>query len=92
MVDISRRLETILPSAEVQQQELVCIDVRKFRLLDVDAANPVPALLEKCHKMMADEPTGSSDNDPLHTNTPSPIPALAVPRSCSLCRTTIRES
>jgi hypothetical protein len=62
VLDLLHGLETVVPAAQVEEEELVGGRGRVLGALQVDAANPVPLLLEIAHQMMADEPAGPGDD------------------------------
>ena len=59
LVDALRCLQAVLPTPEVEQQELVRVDIRVLGFLDIDASYPVAALPEVGHEMMADKAAGT---------------------------------
>ena len=59
LINAARRLKAVAPTPEVQQLEL--IGARRLVLgnLDVDAADPIAAVLEVAHQVMTDKPASS---------------------------------
>ena len=62
-------LQARVPATEVEEVELVGRRLFELRPLDVDAADPVAALLEVLDEVMADESTGASDENASHEGT-----------------------
>jgi hypothetical protein len=63
LVDAARRLEAVVPALEVEDLELVRRRRFVFRVLDVDAANPVSLGDEIFDQVMADESAGAGHQD-----------------------------
>ena len=81
VVDAAGRLEGLLAQAQVADLELVGVDRGVLGHLEVDAADPVAALLEVGHQVVADEAAGSGHEDSLHDpNSLRALRAYPLPR------------
>src|SRR5690242_17021418 len=63
MLDALRGLEAALPPTKVEQAKLIGIALGVFRMLDVNAANPVALPLQEGNQMMADKTAGPGDEN-----------------------------
>jgi hypothetical protein len=63
LVDPRRRLETGIPAPQVEQAELLRGGGLVFRLLDVDAANPITTLDKVFRQVVADKSAGTRHGD-----------------------------
>ena len=92
LVDVARRLQTVVPPPQIEDFELVCVDIGEFRILEIDSAYPVSALFQIRDKMMTDEATSPCNENTFHVpSTPQtsdvswPSANVPLPRDQEQC-------
>src|SRR5438874_4039509 len=85
----SSRLQTVVPTAKVEEREFIRRRLPVLRNLEIYAAHPISATLQILDEMVTDESAGSADQYSLHLAQPSPRAlswrslALLKPLSCN---------
>ena len=64
LFDSPGRLQTVLPSAQIENLEFVRVRRRVFRMLQIDASHPVSLPLQEGYEMVPDEAARTRDQHP----------------------------